>query len=57
MYDRQLMQESLFEAAGAGVSKDSGCRSLYITDSRYSSLYIRLWVQESLQKADAGVAI
>ena len=45
MYDSQLMQDSLYEAAGAGA------------DSRYRCLYIRLWVQESLQKADVGIFI
>ena len=54
---RKLMQESLYEAAGAGVSTDSGCRSLHINDSRCSSHYIRQLVQESLQTADASVSI
>ena len=49
MFDRQLIQESLY---------DSGCRRLYITDIRYRSLHIRLWVQESLYKtADVGISI
>ena len=53
------MQESLYQTADTRVSiSDSGCKSLYISDSVYKRPSIKQTMHESIyQTADAGISI